>query len=389
MPVAGNRAEDRAKAHARWAERYSRAGNVDRAVAHFGRAVEYNRRSGLAPRFGIGDVSSALTSLAPAAVTLATAAAGAAAAAVAGAVALSCAPGSQCTARPQQAACDLCETGGPIDSGVHGRIYNMRGDPAWVVKVFNNHGLAHAEYRMMSLMHKITRLTNGAFRSLNARLVPSESGPVQLLIERYERPVRRYLFDTKKTKAEDLRKKDKVELSHLMDIRKQFEILHSFGIGHGDAHGGNIGLVVKDDQRYFVIADPTQASESTLSDLTEVRELGDGQGDMTAVEYAALKAVHVLRAAMRQGNSPSGSRYKYSLNMKITDLDTDEAVLALMKHNGIRLPNKEDTDEVVSYIGGLVDDHNKVVDLMKKDMGILKAVMPFLFEEKVDPKRRI
>ena len=377
MPVAGNRAEDRAKAHARWAERYSRTGNVDRAVAHFGRAIEYDRRSGLAPRFGIGDVSSALTSLAPTAVTLATAAAGAA---VAGAVALSCAPGSQCTARPQQPACDLCETGGPIDSGVHGRIYNMRGDRAWVVKVFNTPSLAHSEYRMMSLMHKITRLTNGSFRSLNARLVPSKSGPVQLLIERYERPARRYLFDIGKTKAEDLRKRDKVEMSHFMDIRKQFEILHSFGIGHGDAHGGNIGLVVKPDQRYFVIADPTQASESTLSDLTEVRELGDGQGDMSAVEYAALKAVHVLRAATRQGNSPSGSKYKYSLNTKITDLDTDEAVLALMKHNDIRLPNKEDTEEVVSYIGGLVDDHNKVVDLMKKDMDMLKTVMPFLFE---------
>ena len=41
MPVAGPRAADRAAAHYKWAERYSRAGNTDKSMAHFGRALDF------------------------------------------------------------------------------------------------------------------------------------------------------------------------------------------------------------------------------------------------------------------------------------------------------------------------------------------------------------
>ena len=49
MPVAGSGSVQRAKAHARWADRYARAGNLKKASAHFGRALDY-----VAPSFGAG-----------------------------------------------------------------------------------------------------------------------------------------------------------------------------------------------------------------------------------------------------------------------------------------------------------------------------------------------
>jgi surface protein len=44
MPQAGESSADRAKAHLRWADRYSRYGDTHKAAAHFGRALEYDRR---------------------------------------------------------------------------------------------------------------------------------------------------------------------------------------------------------------------------------------------------------------------------------------------------------------------------------------------------------
>lgn len=41
MPTAGDKREDRANAHLRWADRYSNYGDVHKATAHFGRAMEY------------------------------------------------------------------------------------------------------------------------------------------------------------------------------------------------------------------------------------------------------------------------------------------------------------------------------------------------------------
>lgn len=45
MPHAGKSSADRAKAHLQWADRYSRYGDTHKAAAHFGRALEYDRRS--------------------------------------------------------------------------------------------------------------------------------------------------------------------------------------------------------------------------------------------------------------------------------------------------------------------------------------------------------
>ena len=45
MPHAGKNIADRAKAHLQWADRYSRYGDTHKAAAHFGRALEYDRRS--------------------------------------------------------------------------------------------------------------------------------------------------------------------------------------------------------------------------------------------------------------------------------------------------------------------------------------------------------
>jgi hypothetical protein len=371
MPVAGNRTEDRANAHIRWAERYIRAGDVDRAISHFGRAIEYNRRrsQGHAPHFGAGDVSSALAALAPAvAPAIATAATAAAAA-----FSLLCKPGSQCTAPPKPA-CDLCEAGGPIDRGVHGAIYNKRDDPRFVVKVLKDPTLAKRESRMMDLMLEITRRTNGAYRSLQASLVDSGRAP-QLVIERYISAMRLYLFDSDKIRKDDkipkkLREKDGVEKKHFLDILDQFRILHRFGVAHGDAHGGNVGLVGRvgqPEQRDFVIADPTKAIESPLSDLIEIKQIADGRPFMTA-------ALQSLRDATKQGDSTSKAGYKYALNKKITDLDADEALLAFVDNNIGKLAEQE-RREAAGFVGGLVDEHNRVVDLMLSDWETLRTVM--------------
>jgi hypothetical protein len=45
MPRAGNNSANRAKAHLQWADRYNRYGDTQKAAAHFGRALEYDRRS--------------------------------------------------------------------------------------------------------------------------------------------------------------------------------------------------------------------------------------------------------------------------------------------------------------------------------------------------------
>jgi hypothetical protein len=49
MPVAGSGSVQRAKAHARWADRYTRDGNLKKATAHLRRALDYG-----APSFGAG-----------------------------------------------------------------------------------------------------------------------------------------------------------------------------------------------------------------------------------------------------------------------------------------------------------------------------------------------
>jgi len=47
MVVAGERADDRREAHSRWAERYAKAGKVRKALAHFGRALDFGTGSGV------------------------------------------------------------------------------------------------------------------------------------------------------------------------------------------------------------------------------------------------------------------------------------------------------------------------------------------------------
>ena len=44
MGVAGQRAEDRGLAHYKWAERYTKRGQIDKALAHFGRALDFGGR---------------------------------------------------------------------------------------------------------------------------------------------------------------------------------------------------------------------------------------------------------------------------------------------------------------------------------------------------------
>jgi hypothetical protein len=45
MPLVGKNPADRHHAHMRWAERYARNGNMPGAIAHFGRALDYDDRA--------------------------------------------------------------------------------------------------------------------------------------------------------------------------------------------------------------------------------------------------------------------------------------------------------------------------------------------------------
>jgi hypothetical protein len=51
MPIVGFGSADRASAHMRWAARYARNNNIPKAAAHFGRALDYERRAS----FGAGE----------------------------------------------------------------------------------------------------------------------------------------------------------------------------------------------------------------------------------------------------------------------------------------------------------------------------------------------
>jgi hypothetical protein len=55
MPLAGTDAASRMEAHVRWAERYSRYGDINRTSAHFGRALAYDRlvAKGRGTEFGV------------------------------------------------------------------------------------------------------------------------------------------------------------------------------------------------------------------------------------------------------------------------------------------------------------------------------------------------
>lgn len=46
MPRAGHNASERANAHLRWAERYNKSGNPEKAISHFGRALKYDSAFG-------------------------------------------------------------------------------------------------------------------------------------------------------------------------------------------------------------------------------------------------------------------------------------------------------------------------------------------------------
>jgi surface protein len=59
MPRAGNNSANRAKAHLQWADRYSRYGDTQKAAAHFGRALEYDRRIASGHEFGAAEAAAA------------------------------------------------------------------------------------------------------------------------------------------------------------------------------------------------------------------------------------------------------------------------------------------------------------------------------------------
>lgn len=58
MPLAGRDSVSRAKAHMRWADRYERAGNAQKAGAHFGRALDYEKKSKHGSNYVSGSKSS-------------------------------------------------------------------------------------------------------------------------------------------------------------------------------------------------------------------------------------------------------------------------------------------------------------------------------------------
>ena len=171
-----------------------------------------------------------------------------------------------------------------------------------VVKVYVDAANAQRDARGFRVLNRISA-RDPAFRSLGAELVVDGARSV-LVVDRFKRTLGAYVNDDG-----SIAPADGVTAWHFGDLLRQFEIMHSHGVAHGDAQSGNSGLVVGADGARFVIGDPTLHSVSPLSWLSEAEE-GDavlralraeaarrGLGDpMSDFDTAALGAKEILAA---------------------------------------------------------------------------------------------
>ena len=237
-----------------------------------------------------------------------------------------------------------------IDGGIHGEVYHHRESALGkVVKVFKPkyEYYASEEARAYELLNKIS-VSDPSFRSLKARLLPRMDGESYRLEVDKLRGVLTHYTGFDRDNADANMKRDGVSINDFRDILRQFDILHRYGVAHCDAHDGNIGFV----DGGFVIVDPTYMDVSPLSELYYGRVEQDGK-----------RVLDALRKATKQGGPMEEPIYRYTLNRRIEDLDTDDKIRAFL--NGFRdlaLSGVSDADirNARRYIGA----HNDVVRSM-------------------------
>jgi hypothetical protein len=185
---------------------------------------------------------------------------------------------------------------------------------------------------------------------------------------------------------------DRIFASATKDLLVQYNILHQFGVAHGDAHAGNAGLVLvgTDKTPRFVISDPTRASISPLSNIWEVGAAADFS------EWTGLEnMVTMMRGRVRQGTQTDEKGvFKYKLDEEIKDLTTHGQVEELLKElfgvvagkftreaiaiaGGAIITGADEkatiNPKAIRLAGGLIDMHNAVVVQMKQDWATLRT----------------
>lgn len=340
MPRAGTDRGARAEAHLRWAQRYHDEGNTHKATAHFGRTLEYER----AAKFGAGHLVGFAEQL-----TLPTLTVLGAAAAAAFATARS--TGTVATAvetthghnvdgvSPHGATgCDVC--GRKIANGKDAQVfaYNGRKSGAWVVKVLNTKLLLKKEVRAYGVLRAISA-KNAEFRPLQAFYTKDQG---YILIEKYTDQLISLMVGRTGQKSVDaeLMRAAGMTIAHVERLLREFEIMHSAGVSHGDVTFGNIGVMRDNDQRRFVIGDPTNLATSPLSPFAR-----------SPKQPEERLIVETLRAA-----------YQHKLSESI-----DEALQSMITTHGF-------PDESLPTLSKVVKKHNAVAGGIKRDRANLSAL---------------
>ncbi len=409
MPRAGAAPMRREQAHAKWAARYTKEGDVYRAAAHAARAVEY--RSAGMTAFGVGGIDVA---------SVAASAAGASAAALLGiGVNALAAIGftSPATTNSQALPGFTVAQGAPspssshtpvplgkkITGGLNGMVFHHKNIPEKVVKKFLNPGDSASmnEVNMYPVLSKIKTLTNGEFRTLNAEVhevdlhCPTPQC-LSIVMDKFARQTNDYISGDPKNKsltADVLRKE--VGLGKTEDFQKaiedlfvQYTILHRFGVAHCDAHTGNSGLVVGAGTELprFVIIDPSFSVISPLSEhWDQIHTVDSVTKDRNGVRQGPpvmQHVLHMMRVHTRQGMQ-TGGPYMFKLDERIENMETEteqfELLKTLIKDNKPmadllqEIDPGVDTDTGFPYpgsviiIGNIVFNHNEVIDKMEED----------------------
>ena len=240
-----------------------------------------------------------------------------------------------------------------------------------VVKIFKNELKdAMQEIDKHAALNEIKRLTGGTFRSLNGvKLV--HDGRVSMVMDEFIRPMHHYLVgdsprdsgdsdDMMRSRGYVLRREqhlsDATFASATKDLLVQYNILHQFGVAHGDAHAGNAGLVLvgTDKTPRFVISDPTRASISPLSNIWEVGAAADFKAKLATFE----SMVTMMRRRVRQGTqTDERGVFKYKLDEKINGLETDDEVEEFIKELFGAVAGKftqETAQEAIDKSGGAI-----------------------------------
>ena len=240
------------------------------------------------------------------------------------------------------ATCGTSLCGAFIAAGKQGFVYEHATDATRVVKVYRTKESAESDARAFGVLGRLSA-HDPSFRSIAVERGPDpgqglgQGSVFPLVMDRFEGPLGAYVGTGKYAGA------SRVTTSHFQDLLGQFDILHRNGAAHGDAHAGNSGLVARGDSCFFVVGDPTMLAISPLSWLSDV---------------AAGPILEILRA---QG----GSLYR-----DMTDMDTDEALRALLRSH-----NVEPTDANVRVARGFVDQHRLVASEAESDIAKLMHTM--------------